>query len=374
MSWRVKRFEESSTLPKAIKHGIAISALFPEGEPEYVESAEYHVDASKGLELYTWKEAVTQEEVVPVLKGLLESDFFPAGKDYFRALGQALFASGLVVYVQPNMADDNTFITEKLVLDTMAPKNSGAEIVVIIVKEGAKLELTSNIAGGDSGSVFTRTLIVVTERDATVRITEHATLAEGAMVMKSERAIVAGNSKVTWRELFSGDALTSTINESLLIGAGARATVLQGIIGMAHAVHDIEVSTRHIADDTHSTIRSAGIARDTSRMLYRGLVDMKEGVRKVVGTQEGRFLILSEKAKVDAIPALDIASNDVTCAHKLSISHIREGDIFYPKLRGLSDDESRGLFLEGHFGQVFEGEANADMMEHVTEKLAQLQG
>ncbi len=373
MSWREKRFVDAGILPKAIKHGIAITALFPESEPDYAGVAQYHVDASKGLELYTWKEAVTQEEIVPVLNGLLNSEFFPIAGDHFRAFGQACFASGIVVYVQPNMAIDDTFIEERLVLDTMVPTTSGADIVVVILKEGAKLDLVSNVTGGGEGSVFSRTLVVVTERDTQVRITEGTNLATGGMLMKSARAIVAGNSKVTWREIFSGDALTSTINESLLIGVGARATVLQGVVGEAHAIHDIEVSARHLADDTHSSIRTAGIACDTSRTLYRGLVDMKEGVHKVVGAQDGRFLVLSKGAKVDAIPALDIASNDVTCAHKLSISHIRDGDIFYPKLRGLSDDESRALFLEGHFAQAFVGDANTDIMLQVTEKLATLQ-
>jgi Fe-S cluster assembly scaffold protein SufB len=86
-------------------------------------------------------------------------------------------------------------------------------------------------------------------------------------------------------------------------------------------------------------------------------------VRGVRGAQEAKFLALSKGAKIDAIPSLDIATNDVTSSHKLSIAHVREGDTFYPRLRGLSDRESRALFLESHFGEVFRGDDGAKLRE-----------
>ncbi len=368
-SFRAKRLEESKSLPKAIKHGIGISALFPETDPDYSGCAEYHVDSTKGLEIYTWKEAMTQEEVEPILKGLMESNFFPGAKDHFRALGQSLFASGLVVYVQPNMKEDETFITETLTLDTTVPLKSSADVVVVIVKEGAKLDFTSRLSGGGVGSVHARTLVVLSERGTRVRITQSDTLSREAMAMYASRAIVAGHAEVLWREVIAGNKLVSSMTENLLIGSGAKVTVLQGLVATAHAEFDIDVTARHLADDTHSEIRSAGVGSGTSRILYRGLVDIHAGVRGVRGGQEAKFLALSSTAKIDAIPSLDIASNEVNCTHKLSISHVHKGDAFYPKLRGLSDEESRTLFLEGHFLEVFLGDENIDMMNLILPNL-----
>ncbi len=365
--WREQRLLEAEALPKSIKHGIGISALFPETESDYFGTAEYHVDASRGLEIYTWSEATTQEEVEPILRGLMESDFFPAAKDFFRGQAQALFRSGLVVYVQPNMKEDGTFVTEQLTLDTIVPDSSSADIIVVIVKEGAWFEFVSSVTGGGAGSVHARTLVVLAESDATVRITQEDSLTSGAMVMHASRAVVASHGKVTWREVLLGNQLISSITENLLIGIGARVEVLQGVVAPLSSVFDVDVSAQHIADETHSTIKTAGVGSGSARILYRGLVDMKDGVHKVEGAQEAKFLALSPKAKIDAIPSLDIASNDVTCAHKLSISHVREGDTFYPKLRGLSDEESRSLFLEGHFAYVFSGEENEDMMKKISE-------
>ena len=133
----------------------------------------------------------------------------------------------------------------------------------------------------------------------------------------------------------------------------------------------MDARAHHIADDTHSSIRTAGVGLDSARILYRGLIDMKEGVHKAVGAQEANFLALSEKATIDAIPSLDIASNDVVCSHKLSITHLKDGDVFYPKLRGLSDVESRNLFIEGYFAKVFSGEENSAVLKTLGETALQ---
>lgn len=371
LEWRKKRGEEALALPRAIKHGISVSALFPETEPDFTDKVVYNVDATKGLEIYTWAEAVNQEEVEPIVKGLLESDFFPHAKDYFRAHAQSQFASGLVVYVQPTMNEDGTFVEEKLTLDTKVGGSASSDILIVIVKAGARFDLTTTTHGGGTGSVHSRTLVVVSEADARVRITEHAPITPNAMLMRQSRAIISGNANVTWRELYMYDTLISSITDSLLIGVGARTEILQGVIGASHAEFDMDARAHHIADDTHSSIRTAGIGLDSARILYRGLIDMKVGVHKAVGAQEANFLALSEKATIDAIPSLDIASNDVVCSHKLSIAHLKDGDVFYPKLRGLSDAESRNLFIEGYFAKVFTGEENSTLCDMFCETLLQ---
>jgi hypothetical protein len=117
-SWREERLKLVETLPKTLKYGIGIAGVLPqntEGDPLvlgegyplcFEKTADYHVDASKGLELYTWKEAVGQEEIVPILEGLMKSEFFPQASNYYAGLAQALFRSGLVVYAQPSVGDN----------------------------------------------------------------------------------------------------------------------------------------------------------------------------------------------------------------------------------------------------------------------------
>jgi len=374
LSWRAEKAGHAETLPAAIKYGISIHAVLPPNEVPFDQTADYHVDASKGLELYTWKEAIAQEEIVPILEGLMKSEFFPSATDHFSGIAQALFRSGIVAYVQPSLEEDGTPREESLHLDTLVPKGSSADIVVVIAKEGAKLSLTSALSGGEQTSVFARTVIVLTERDAHVRITQKHTLANGATALFSSRGIAAAHSSVTWSAIFAGAIAVKSGTENMLIGDEARGEIREGILGGGSAQFDVFSSAKHLADHTHSRIRAAGLATDTSRTVYRGLIDMVEGIRAVDGGQEARFLVLSPKAEVDAIPSLDIASKDVLSTHKLSISHIRDTDTFYSKLRGLSDEESKQLFLEGHFAQVFSTGASTECFnpEFSTEGLSRM--
>ena len=47
----------------------------------------------------------------------------------------------------------------------------------------------------------------------------------------------------------------------------------------------------------------------------------------LVGNEDAKFLLLSKRAMIDAIPTLDIASREVTSQHSLSISRIGEEEL-----------------------------------------------
>ena len=372
-TWRKEHEANSEHLSRTLHYGIGIKGVLPLTEASFAETVEYHVDAGKAIELYTWKEAVTQEEIAPIVQGLMESPFFPKATNHWSGLGQALFSNGLVVYVQPSMSEDGVLEEEKLTLDTLVPKGTSSDIVIVIAKEGAKFSLTSALSGAGEGSIFARTLVVLTERDAHVRVIQKQTLTKGTTALVSSRGIVAGYSSCNWSEIFTGDVSIKSEKENILVGAGAYGDIREGVIASETARFDLYSSTKHTASHSTSTIRAAGVALGNSKTVSRGMIDMEHGVEKVNGGQEAKFFSFSPKAEVDAIPSLDIASNDVNCSHKLSVMHLRDSDTFYPKLRGLSDDESRALFLEGAFGDVFSGEENEAIMDEVRTLLSQTQ-
>jgi Fe-S cluster assembly protein SufD len=99
---------------------------------------------------------------------------------------------------------------------------------------------------------------------------------------------------------------------------------------------------------------------------------MKKGIEKVDGAQEGKFLIASEKAEIDAIPLLDIASKEVASTHKLSISHIRDVDLFYAQTRGIPEHAARELAIEGFFGSLLTELKQDEIMEQVRTRIHKL--
>lgn len=373
LEWRKKHLAGSIALPKELKYGIGINAVLPlSGDlssDRANRGADYHVDASKGVEIYTWREAINQEELAPIIQRLMESEFFPVPTNYFSGIGQALFSSGIVVYAQPHVDTNGQLMVEKLVLDTKLPNARASDIVIVIAKEGARLDMTSMITCTEREATFFRTFVVLSERDTDVSIAQRADVPDTVFLAITSRGIAAAHAKLLWSELFSGAGRMKSETDNLLVGESAHAHISHAVVAGCSSERDIFASVKHVAAQTSSIIRTAGVGIGPSKTVYRGLIDMEKGVSGVSGIQEARFLVLDPSARIDAIPSLDISSKDVRCGHKLAITHIDPLDVFYLKSRGLSDSESKRMFLEGHFAGLFEDEASRQLSEDLMEQL-----
>ncbi len=377
LSWREARLEQAAALPVNEQYGINISgvSLHTEGTPPYAADfssyAEYQVTPSKGLELYTWKEAITQEEITPFLERLMTSELFPKASAHGVALGQSLFQTGLVVYVQPTLDDAGNPKEETLTLETTIPLGASSDIVIVIAKEGSQLKMESILKGGEASSVFVRTMIVLMEGGAKAAIVSTTKDAKG-LAMVEHAAMVSGHASCDFVEDPQSGMSYRSHTTSLLLGEEASSEILHTLIGTENASYDIWAGAEHRASDTHSRIYALGLGGANSKIVYRGMIDMKKGVHAVDGAQEGKFLIVSPKAEIDAIPELDIASKDVASTHKLSVSHIRDIDLFYAKTRGIPEHDAREIAIEGFFGSLLSRIKKEEIMESVRERIAKL--
>ncbi len=369
--WRMNRAEIAASLSQDATYGINISGVSLGEVSDFSAYPEYLVTPSKSLELYTWKEAMAQEEIAPILERLMTSELFPKPASHGSALGQAFFQTGLVVYVQPTLDDAGNAKTETLTLESTLPLGAASDMIIIVVKEGAQFKMESIMKGGEASSTLARTMLVLTENDTK---TEIITRTEGVkgLVMGESTALVAHHASCDFIDEPQAPHNYFSRTNALLLGEEATSEILHTLIASQSARYDIWAGVEHRASNTHSRVYALGLALDTSKIVYRGVIDMKSGVGKVDGAQEGKFLIVSPKAEVDAIPALDIASREVSSSHKLSISHIRDIDLFYAKTRGISDREARELAIEGFFGSLLEKIKKGEMMEDVRKRIGGL--
>jgi len=368
LDWRTSRSQIADTLSKDAKYGINISGVSLSEDADFSAYPEYHVTASKSLELYTWKEAMAQEEIAPILERLMTSELFPKPASQGVALGQTFFQTGLVVYVQPTLDDAGNAKQETLTLETTLPLGAASDLVIVVVKEGAQFAMESIMKGGEASSVLARTMIVLTENDTKTQIALRTRDLKG-LIMAEHTALVAHHASCDVVDDPDSPQNYSSRTNALLLGEEATSEILHTLIAKGSARYDVWAGVEHRASNTHSRVYALGLAGDTSTIVYRGVIDMKGGVHKVDGAQEGKFLIISPKAEVDAIPALDIASQEVSSSHKLSISHIRDIDLFYAKTRGIPDHEARELAIEAFFGSLLEKIKKGDMMEQVRERI-----
>jgi len=117
---------------------------------------------------------------------------------------------------------------------------------------------------------------------------------------------------------------------------------------------DHRSTQEHVAPNCSSDLLYKGALRDHSRAVYSGWVYVRPGAQKTDAMQTSRNIVLSEHAKADAIPNLEIEANDVKCGHAASVGPVDDDALFYLESRGIAHDEAERLIVTGFFQEVLD--------------------
>lgn len=110
--------------------------------------------------------------------------------------------------------------------------------------------------------------------------------------------------------------------------------------------------------DTHSTIDHAvpncvshqtykGVLNDRSRGVFNGKVFVRENAHGTDAQQSNKNLLLSNDARVDTKPQLEIFNDDVKCSHGATVGQLEEEELFYLLSRGISPKLAKNLLTYG---------------------------
>jgi Fe-S cluster assembly protein SufD len=84
------------------------------------------------------------------------------------------------------------------------------------------------------------------------------------------------------------------------------------------------------------------------------MIKVDPNAQKTDGYQRDDNLILSEGARADSIPGLEIQADDVRCTHGATAGRVDDEQIFYARCRGLTRNEAVRMIVAGFFQQVFD--------------------
>jgi Fe-S cluster assembly protein SufD len=115
--------------------------------------------------------------------------------------------------------------------------------------------------------------------------------------------------------------------------------------------------------DTHSVIDHRqphctshqlykGILDGKSRAVFNGKVFVRHNAQKTDAMQTNKNLLLSNDARVDTKPQLEILADDVKCAHGAAVGQIDEDELFYLETRGIHPELGRNLLTYGFAEEV----------------------
>ncbi len=155
------------------------------------------------------------------------------------------------------------------------------------------------------------------------------------------------------------------------IGFGARLSrynleVVQAAEGAECEIGGLAMIAGTQLADTHTTIDHAkphGVSRQqhkcivggSARAVFNGRIVVRPGAQLTNSAQSSRNLLLSDRARVDTKPQLEIFADDVKCAHGATVGQLEADEVFYLKSRGLSDAAARSLLTYAFGAEILRG-------------------
>jgi Fe-S cluster assembly scaffold protein SufB len=131
------------------------------------------------------------------------------------------------------------------------------------------------------------------------------------------------------------------------------------------------LTVRNIFDgrEGRGEILMRGIAENQAHSTCKGLIEigLTGGGTNTYLTQE--VLMLDATSKVDAIPALEIKTNDVKASHSATVARVTEEDLFYFGARGIDPHEARRMFVLGFLGDITERIPDENIRTEVIEMI-----
>ncbi len=132
--------------------------------------------------------------------------------------------------------------------------------------------------------------------------------------------------------------------------------VLSNLYGISVSKGEQHIDNQTLIDhavphcESHEWYKS--ILDDRSRGVFNGKVLVRKDAQKTNAFQQNNTILLSEQARMDTKPQLEIFADDVRCSHGATIGQMDEDAVFYLRSRGLSKKEARTMLQLAFLDEV----------------------
>ena len=268
------------------------------------------------------------------------------------ALNTAFLQSGLFLWI-PKGVNVETPIQVTFLTDAEQEDSATFPRLLVVVEENSSATLIETFVSTGDQQYFTNAV-------AEIVLKEGAHLEHYRMQRESNKAY---HTSVTSASLGRSSSYDTTS-----INLGGRLSRHDVSVVLDHESAECWVDGLYLAGadqhmDTHSVIDHQrphctshqlykGILDGNSRAVFNGKIFVREGAQKTDAMQTNKNLLLSDKARVDTKPQLEIYADDVKCAHGAAVGQIDREELFYLQARGINPELGRNLLTYGFAEEV----------------------
>ena len=154
-----------------------------------------------------------------------------------------------------------------------------------------------------------------------------------------------------------------------LVGEGAEANVYGAYVCGGEEKVKIAVDMYHDLPHCNSRQLFKGIAGGVSKVDFYGKIIVAQDAQRTEAYQENHNILLTDGAKVDTKPQLEIYADDVKCSHGATIGRLNEEEQFYMRSRGISLEDAKVLQMISFIAPVLENIQDEAQREFASSEL-----
>ncbi len=273
-----------------------------------------------------------------------------AGYDKFAALHAAFWSGGTVLYVPPGVVLDRPVHIHSTLAD------GGVDLghTLVVLDEGAEATVLGETSGDADPGLHCGGIELMLAAGASLRYVTLQNWGHRVWHFAHQKALLERNTQLQWTVAALGSQLAKVNQHVAMVGPGAHAQV-NGVMFTEGRQHlNYHTLQHHMADNCTSDLLYKGALQDHSRLVWRGMIKVDVDAQKTCGYQRNDNLLLSNDARADSIPGLEIEADDVMCTHGATTGRVDEEQLFYCQCRGLTRKEAMRIVVAGFFQQVFD--------------------
>ncbi|MBK8003255.1 MAG: Fe-S cluster assembly protein SufD [Gemmatimonadetes bacterium] len=276
------------------------------------------------------------------------------GKGGFTALNTAFVKDGLFVHVEKNV-DAGAPIHAVFLSDGKVGNAASHPRSLIVVERGARVAVLESYVGPAGGTYFTN---AVTE----AVVGDNAHLEHLKIQRESELASHVGtthihqgrDSRVTSFAISLGAAFGRNNLDINLDGENIESQMLGLYMGRGRQELDNHTNLLHAHPNCGTREVYKGILDDRAHGIFNGKIYVTPLAQKTDAKQTNRALLLSDTARIDTKPQLEIFADDVKCTHGATVGNLDQLAGFYLQSRGIGGALGRKILVYAFAAEILE--------------------
>lgn len=270
----------------------------------------------------------------------------------FTALNTAFVASGAFILV-PKGTEFQAPLHLNFIADPTDPGSAHFPRVLIISEENTRATVIETYASTSDATYFTNVVVEIVLKDG-ARLDHYKVQRESvnAYHIATTSVDLGPNSSYDGTSINFGAQLSRHDIHVKMASEGAECWV----DGLYVVSSDQHTDTHSVIDhqQPHCTSHQLykGILDGKSRAVFNGKILVRHGAQKTDAMQTNKNLLISNEARVDTKPQLEILADDVKCAHGAAVGQIEEDELFYLETRGIHPDLAKNLLTYGFAEEV----------------------